>query len=220
MKYRSVFDIIGPVMVGPSSSHTAGAAKIGRMARKLLGEIPEHATVTFYGSFAETYKGHGTDVAIVAGLLDFDESNTQLPQSLEIAEKKGMDVSFIVDKETQVESPNTARVHLSAGNTELELVGVSIGGGKIELTEVNGFSISLTGSNPALLVLHYDKYGAVAEVAGLIAKYELNISYMEVSRQEKGRLALMVIQTDEEINEGLAAEIAGLPNILNVAVLS
>ncbi|EST13100.1 L-serine ammonia-lyase, iron-sulfur-dependent subunit beta [Sporolactobacillus laevolacticus] len=220
MKYRSVFDIIGPVMVGPSSSHTAGAAKIGRMARKLLGKIPEHATVTFYGSFAETYKGHGTDVAIVAGLLDFDESNTQLPQSLEIAEKKGMDVSFIVDKETQVEAPNTARVHLSAENTELELVGVSIGGGKIELTEVNGFSISLTGSNPALLVLHYDKYGAVAEVAGLIAKYELNISYMEVSRQEKGRLALMVIQTDEEINEGLAAEIAGLPNILNVAVLS
>ncbi|MCQ2008918.1 MAG: L-serine ammonia-lyase, iron-sulfur-dependent subunit beta [Sporolactobacillus sp.] len=220
MKYRSVFDIIGPVMVGPSSSHTAGAAKIGRMARKLLGVMPEHVKITLYGSFAETYKGHGTDVAIVAGLLDFNESNANLPDSIKIAQQKGMDVQFSVDKETQVEQPNTARIHLSAGDQSLELVGVSIGGGKIEITEVNGFSISLSGSNPALLILHHDKYGAVAEVAVLIAKYELNISYMEVSRQEKGQLALMVIQTDEEISDGLAAEISGLPNILNVAVLA
>jgi L-serine dehydratase len=220
MKYRSVFDIIGPVMVGPSSSHTAGAAKIGRMARKLLGTTPERAKVTLYGSFAETYRGHGTDVAIAAGLLDFDESNTSLPDSLSIAKTEGMDITFSIDKETPVEQPNTARIYLSSGDTDLELVGVSIGGGKIEITEVNGFSVSLSGSNPALLVLHHDKYGAVAEVAGLIAKYEMNISYMEVSRQDKGCLALMVIQTDEEIDEGLAAEMSGLPNILNVAVLS
>ncbi|MCO7174659.1 L-serine ammonia-lyase, iron-sulfur-dependent subunit beta [Sporolactobacillus kofuensis] len=220
MKYRSVFDIIGPVMVGPSSSHTAGAAKIGRMARKLFGVRPERVIITLYGSFAETYKGHGTDVAIVAGLLDFDESNKRLPESLQIAEELGIDISFHIDKNTQVEEPNTARIHLATGDDELELVGVSIGGGKIEITEVNGFSISLSGSNPALLVLHHDKYGSVAEVAGLIAKYEKNISYMEVSRQKKGSLALMVIQTDEEIDEGMAAEISGLPNILNVAVLS
>lgn len=220
MRYRSVFDIIGPVMIGPSSSHTAGAARIGRMAQKLFGSTPERADITLYGSFAETYRGHGTDVALVAGLLDFETDDSRLSEALSIAAKKGIKVTFTTDKETQTEHPNTARLRLAGGGNALELVGVSIGGGKIEITEVDGFSISLTGSNPALLVLHRDKYGAVAEVAGLIAKYEMNISHMEVSRHERGHLAMMVIQTDEEINDGLAAEISGLTNMLNVAVLS
>ncbi|RYL95477.1 L-serine ammonia-lyase, iron-sulfur-dependent, subunit beta [Sporolactobacillus sp. THM7-4] len=220
MKYRSVFDIIGPVMIGPSSSHTAGAARIGRVARKLFGEVPESVTVTLYGSFAETYKGHGTDVALTAGILNFDTSDERLPQSLEIARKQGVSIRFYPDRETRTEHPNTARLHLKKGENELDIVGVSIGGGKIEIIEVDGFAISLSGSNPALLVLHRDKYGAVAEAAGLIAKYEINISYMQVSRHKKGSLAMMVIQTDEEISEGLAAEIACLPNMLNVAVLS
>lgn len=220
MKYRSVFDIIGPVMIGPSSSHTAGAARIGRVARKLFNQFPERIEVTLYGSFAETYRGHGTDVALAAGLLGFDASDQRLPDALAIAAEKGMAVSFHPDTETQVEHPNMARLHLTNGKNVLDLVGVSIGGGKIEIIEVDGFSISLSGSNPALLVLHRDKYGAVAEVAGLIAKYEMNISYMEVSRHERGHLAMMVIQTDEEISEGLAAEISGLHNMLNVAVLS
>lgn len=220
MKYRSVFDIIGPVMIGPSSSHTAGAARIGRTARHLFGGRPERVDVTLYGSFAETYKGHGTDVAITAGLLDFDTSDPRLPDALALAAEQGIGVSFRTDSLTQVDHPNTARLHLVRGDETLDLVGVSIGGGKIEITEVDGFPISLSGSNPALLILHRDKYGAVAEAAGLIAKYEMNISYMEVSRHEKGRLAMMVIQTDEEIGNGLAAEIASLPNMLNVAVLS
>lgn len=220
MKYRSVFDIIGPVMVGPSSSHTAGAARIGQMARKLFGSTPEHVEITLYGSFAETYRGHGTDVALAAGLLNFETNDTRLPQALDIAREQGIRITITPDKEKQPAHPNTARLILFGAGKTLEMVGVSIGGGKIEITEVDGFSISLTGSNPALLVLHRDKYGAVAEVAGLIAKYEINISHMEVSRHEKGHLALMVIQTDEEISEALAAEIAGLHNMLNVAVLS
>jgi L-serine dehydratase, iron-sulfur-dependent, beta subunit len=220
MKYRSVFDIIGPVMIGPSSSHTAGAARIGQMARRLFGGKPEHVEMTLYGSFAETYKGHGTDVALAAGLLNFETNDSRLPEALFIAREQGIKITITPDKKKQVPHPNTARLILSGAGKTLELIGVSIGGGKIEITEVDGFSISLTGSNPALLVLHRDKYGAVAEVAGLIAKYEINISHMEVSRHEKGHLALMVIQTDEEISEALAAEIAGLQNMLNVAVLS
>ncbi|MDD9147099.1 L-serine ammonia-lyase, iron-sulfur-dependent subunit beta [Sporolactobacillus sp. CQH2019] len=220
MKYRSVFDIIGPIMIGPSSSHTAGAAKIGRVARKLFSDRPQQVDVTLYGSFAETYRGHGTDVALAAGLLGFDANDPRLPDALTIAADQRMSVTFTADRDTQVDHPNTARLHLTKEKNELDLVGVSIGGGKIEITEVDGFSISLSGSNPALLVLHRDKYGAVAEVAGLIAKYEMNISYMEVSRHEKGHLAMMVIQTDEEIGEGLAAEVSALPNMLNVAVLS
>ncbi|RYM07216.1 L-serine ammonia-lyase, iron-sulfur-dependent, subunit beta [Sporolactobacillus sp. THM7-7] len=220
MKYRSVFDIIGPVMIGPSSSHTAGAARIGRVARKLFGGTPKKADITLYGSFAETYKGHGTDVALVAGILNFGTDDPRLPQALEMAREQGMAVHFEADRETHPDHPNTVRLRLSNEQNTLEAVGVSIGGGKIEIIEVDGFSISLTGSNPALLVLHRDKYGAVAEAAGLIAKYEMNISYMEVSRHEKGHTAMMVIQTDEEISEGLAAEIAALPNMLQVAVLS
>ncbi len=207
-------------MIGPSSSHTAGAAKIGRVARKLFSDRPQQVDVTLYGSFAETYRGHGTDVALAAGLLGFDANDPRLPDALTIAADQRMSVTFTADRDTQVDHPNTARLHLTKGKNELDLVGVSIGGGKIEITEVDGFSISLSGSNPALLVLHRDKYGAVAEVAGLIAKYEMNISYMEVSRHEKGHLAMMVIQTDEEIGEGLAAEVSALPNMLNVAVLS
>ncbi|BBN98624.1 L-serine ammonia-lyase, iron-sulfur-dependent subunit beta [Sporolactobacillus terrae] len=220
MNYRSVFDIIGPVMVGPSSSHTAGAAKIGRVARKLLGTVPIKAAVTLYGSFAETYQGHGTDVAIAAGLLDFDERNPNLPDSLSIAEKQGMQITFTADKQTPVDHPNTVRISLTDGSEMMEIVGVSIGGGKIEINEVNGFSVSLSGSNPALLVLHHDRYGAVAEVAGMIATYEMNISYMQVSRKQKGSLALMVIQTDEEIGDDLVTGVSHLPNILNVAVLT
>jgi L-serine dehydratase len=190
------------------------------MARKLFGSKPDHVAITLYGSFAETYRGHGTDVALAAGLLNFDTNDTRLPEALTIAREQGIKITITPDRKKQVAHPNTARLILSAGGKTLEMVGVSIGGGKIEITEVDGFSISLTGSNPALLVLHRDKYGAVAEVAGLIAKYEINISYMEVSRHVRGHLALMVIQTDEEISEGLAAEIAGLQNMLNVAVLS
>lgn len=219
MKYRSVFDIIGPVMIGPSSSHTAGAVRIGRIARHLFGRQPEKVRIHLYGSFAQTYKGHGTDVALVAGLLDFETNDGRLTQSLSIAANSGMDVTIIPENEPS-RHPNTVRLHLVSESGELDLAGVSIGGGKIEIIEVDGFHISLSGSNPALFVLHNDRYGAVATVAGMIAKYEINISYMEVSRKEKGHLALMVIQTDEEVSTELAAEIATLPNMLNVATLS
>ncbi|MFT8361697.1 MAG: L-serine ammonia-lyase, iron-sulfur-dependent subunit beta [Sporolactobacillus sp.] len=220
MKYRSVFDIIGPIMIGPSSSHTAGAVRIGRVARDLFGKQPSHVEMTLYGSFAETYRGHGTDVALVAGLLGFATSDPRLPNALDLAKTAQMAVSFTADKETETAHPNTVRLHLTDDQNEIEIVGVSIGGGKIEIIEVDGFKISLSGSNPALFVLHLDKYGAVAEVASLIAKYEMNISYMEVSRKVKGSLALMVIQTDEEINAKLAEEVGLLPNMLHVAVLS
>lgn len=220
MHYRSVFDIIGPVMIGPSSSHTAGAARIGRVARKLFGEMPTKAEITLYGSFAETFRGHGTDVALIAGLMDFETNDQRLPDAPEIARAAGLSVSIRADRETETDHPNTARLHLSGNGNVLDLVGVSIGGGKIEIVEVDGFPISLTDSNPALLILHQDKYGAVAEVARVLAAYRMNISYMEVSRQEKDRLALMVIQTDEDIGDALSEQVAALPNMLHVAVLS
>jgi len=151
LKYKSVFDIIGPIMVGPSSSHTAGAARIGRVARKLFGKQPTRAEVTFYGSFAKTYQGHGSDVATVAGILDFDTFDLRLKNSLLIAQKAGVEV-VLTTSDVLTGHPNTARIKLSDDQHQIELVGVSIGGGKIEVLEVNGFALQLGFDTPTLLV--------------------------------------------------------------------
>jgi L-serine dehydratase len=215
VKYRSVFDIIGPVMIGPSSSHTAGAARIGRVARSLFGREPKWANISLYGSFAETYKGHGTDVAIVGGLLDFDTDDPRIIDAIKIAEKRGMKSRFI-EEDAVTDHPNTARVIIGDHNGELELVGISIGGGKIEITELNGFELKLSGNHPAILVVHNDRFGAIASVANTLAKYEINIGHMEVARKEKGKMALMTIEVDQNIDDQLIDELEQLPNILKV----
>ncbi|MEH7106806.1 MULTISPECIES: L-serine ammonia-lyase, iron-sulfur-dependent subunit beta [Bacillaceae] len=215
MKYRSVFDIIGPVMIGPSSSHTAGAARIGRVARSLFGREPKWANISLYGSFAKTYKGHGTDVAIVGGLLDFDTDDTRIINAIEIAEEHGMKLHFI-EEDAVPEHPNTARVIIGDQNGDLELVGVSIGGGKIEITELNGFDLKLSGNHPAILVVHNDRFGAIASVTNTLAKYEINIGHMEVARKEMGKMALMTIEVDQNIDDQLITELEQLPNILKV----
>jgi len=215
MKYKSVFDIIGPIMIGPSSSHTAGAARIGRVARELFGREPKWANVYLYGSFAKTYKGHGTDVAIVGGLLDFDTFDERIKDSLNIANQKGMKIEFF-EEDAITEHPNTARIHLGDDKGDLELVGISIGGGKIEIIELNGFELKLSGHHPAILVVHNDRFGAIANVSNVLAKYEINIGHMEVSRKEKGKIALMVIEVDQNIDQHVIDEIIKLPNILQV----
>ncbi|WP_099352385.1 L-serine ammonia-lyase, iron-sulfur-dependent subunit beta [Fredinandcohnia onubensis] len=216
MKYRSVFDIIGPVMIGPSSSHTAGAARIGRVARSLFGREPKWANISFYGSFAETYRGHGTDVAIIGGLLDFDTFDERIKISLDIAKEAGIQIKFI-EEEAVPEHPNTARVLIGDDEGELELVGISIGGGKIEITELNGFKLRLSGNHPAILVVHNDRYGAIAGVANVLAKYAINIGHMEVARKEKGMQALMTIEVDQNIEGPVLDELSTLPNIIKVA---
>lgn len=216
MKFRSVFDIIGPVMIGPSSSHTAGAARIGRVARSLFGREPKWANISFYGSFAETYRGHGTDIAIIGGLLDFDTFDERIKTSLEIAKEAGMQIKFNVE-EAIPEHPNTARISIGDDEGELELVGISIGGGKIEITELNGFQLRLSGNHPAILVVHNDRYGAIAGVANVLAKYAINIGHMEVARKEVGMQALMTIEVDQNIDGQVLDELSTLPNILKVA---
>ncbi|WHY79299.1 L-serine ammonia-lyase, iron-sulfur-dependent subunit beta [Neobacillus sp. WH10] len=215
MKYRSVFDIIGPVMIGPSSSHTAGAARIGRVARSLFGREPKWANISLYGSFAKTYKGHGTDVAIVGGLLDFDTDDVRIIKAIDIANEKGMKLMFI-EEDAIMDHPNTARIIVGDHDGELELIGISIGGGKIEIIELNGFELKLSGNHPAILVVHNDRFGAIASVANTLAKYELNIGHMEVARKEKGKMALMTIEVDQNIDDKILEELEQLPNILKV----
>lgn len=218
MKYRSVFDIIGPVMIGPSSSHTAGAARIGRVARTLFGKQPEWVEISLYGSFAKTYRGHGTDVALVGGLLGYDTFDTRIVDALTTAEQQGMKVS-ITPENAVSDHPNTARLRLGDDEEELEVVGISIGGGKIEITELNGFELRLSGNYPAVFVVHNDRYGVIAAVANLLAKHEINIGHMEVSRREKGKQALMVIEVDQNIDDSVLAELMTLPNVNNASKL-
>ncbi|MBH0161024.1 L-serine ammonia-lyase, iron-sulfur-dependent subunit beta [Fictibacillus sp. 26RED30] len=215
MKYKSVFDIIGPIMIGPSSSHTAGAARIGRVARSLFGRKPKYATISFYGSFAKTYRGHGTDVAIVGGILDYDTFDTRIVDALTIAKQEGIEVKMTAE-DAITDHPNTARVIIGDDDDKIEVVGISIGGGKIEITELNGFVLRLSGNHPALLIVHNDKYGAIAGVANILAKHEINIGHMEVSRKEKGKEALMVIEIDQNADEIIINELNSLPIVQQV----
>ncbi|MEW9050682.1 MAG: L-serine ammonia-lyase, iron-sulfur-dependent subunit beta [Neobacillus sp.] len=215
MKYRSAFEIIGPVMIGPSSSHTAGAARIGRVARTLFGKQPKRAIISLYGSFAKTYKGHGTDFALVGGLLDFDTYDERIPNALDIAKNLGVEVKFIT--ETAVpDHPNTVKINLYDENDELEVVGISIGGGTIEIIELNSFQLKLSGEHPAILVVHEDRYGMISSVTSILSKYEINIGHMEVSRKEKGKMALMIIEVDQKINDSVVLELNSLPNVSQI----
>lgn len=215
MKYRSAFEIIGPVMIGPSSSHTAGAARIGRVARTLFGKQPKRAIISLYGSFAKTYKGHGTDCALVGGLLDFDTFDERIPSALEIAENAGLQVVFITENAV-TEHPNTVKINLFDEENELEVVGISIGGGTIEITELNSFKLKLSGEHPAILVAHNDRYGMISSVSSILTEYEINIGHMEVSRKEKGDMALMVIETDQNINDTVIAELKKLSDVTQI----
>lgn len=216
LKYKSVFDIIGPVMIGPSSSHTAGAARIGRAARNLFGKEPVWVDIHLYGSFAKTYKGHGTDVAVIAGLLDFDTDDNRIPTALEIARSRDMIIHFY-EEESAVEHPNTMRIKIGADKESLELVGISIGGGKVEITELNGFELHLSGNHPAILIMHNDRFGAIASVTQILAKHEINIGRMEVSRKDIGKEALMVIELDQNVSEAIELELDQADHILHVS---
>lgn len=219
MKFKSVFDIIGPVMIGPSSSHTAGAARIGLVTRELFGREPKWAKVYLYGSFAETYKGHGTDIAIIGGLLGFDTFDERIRTSFDLAREAGLTFEFIPES-AHTEHPNTARIVIGDDEGEMELIGISIGGGKIEISELNGFPLRLSGNHAAILVVHDDKPGSIAKVASCLAAHDINIGHMEVSRKEQGQMALMVIEVDEPIEDHVLKEIAILPYITQVTKIA
>ncbi|MGM9986558.1 MAG: L-serine ammonia-lyase, iron-sulfur-dependent subunit beta [Bacillaceae bacterium] len=218
MKYKSVFDIIGPIMIGPSSSHTAGAARIGRMARTLFRKEPKTIDVYLYGSFASTYRGHGTDVAIIGGILDFDTFDERIPNALKLAEEKGISVHFH-EEEAIPEHPNTTKIVMTDESDRIEVMGISIGGGKIEIIELNGFKLKLSGIHPAILVVHEDRFGAIANVTNVLSKEKINIGHMEVSRKEKGQMALMIIETDSVVDDHVIEvlkEIDGIDQVITM----
>ncbi|WP_439444031.1 L-serine ammonia-lyase, iron-sulfur-dependent subunit beta [Listeria aquatica] len=216
MKFNSVFDVIGPVMIGPSSSHTAGASRIGSIARSVFGERPAQVDIHLYGSFAKTYKGHGTDVALIGGLLGFEPDDPRIKNAAELASEAGMHIQFIEETE-EAPHPNTVKLVLKNGMKQMTLVGASIGGGKVEIIRMNEFELEFTGTAPALLVLHEDKFGLIASTTKIIANHEINIGAMKVSRKVKGDDALMVIEVDQLVEQDLLDEIAKLDGVFQVA---
>ena len=208
-----VFDIIGPIMIGPSSSHTAGAVRIGKYARSVLGKRPVKAVIRFSGSFSKTYKGHGTDKAIVAGILGMDTDDSRIRNSMQIATEEGLDFRFIED-DIDGAHPNTAEITLTDADGRTALIqGCSIGGGNIIITKINDTEVSISGKSDTLVIPHDDVPGMIAVVTNILAEKGVNVHGFSLGRDRKGGIAVMTIEIDGNIDESINEAIMECPNI-------
>ena len=216
----NIFDILGPVMVGPSSSHTAGAVRIGLIARRLLGGQPATAKITLSGSFAATGTGHGTDRALVAGLLGMKSDDIRIPDSFALAVEQGL--AFTFDKiELKEAHPNTAILQLStAGGRELEVQASSLGGGRIMVNKLDGINVNFNGDSPTLIVHNLDQPGHVAEVTSMLSHKSVNIATMQLYRNHRGGYAVMVIETDQDIPAEALRWLSRLEGVIKVTYLN
>ena len=189
----SSFDMIGPVMIGPSSSHTAGVVRIAKAAIKVLGGVPEEAEIIFYNSFARTYEGHGSDRAILAGLMDFETDDKRIKESIDIASQSGLKYHFKSVGNASTLHPNSIRLNLKKGNKSIEVLGESRGGGIINIAEVNGFKADFSANLHTIIIFAADVKGSIAFIADVIAHDDCNIATMSVSRKGKNDLACQVI---------------------------
>ena len=211
---RGVFDIIGPVMIGPSSSHTAGAARLGLMTGKILGEKPVKAEILLHGSFAQTYRGHGTDKALLGGILGFAPEDMRLREALNIAVQQGLVYSF-APVDIPEAHPNTAIIKLTGESGRvIQVEGASVGGGNIRITRIGDFDVDLTGKYPALIIVHKDRPGVVNGVTSILARYKINIAYMRVSRKMRGQEAMMIVETDDELSTEVVEDCCEIPRLL------
>ena len=216
----NIFDIIGPVMVGPSSSHTAGAARIGRVARQLLGEKPVKAVVSFHGSFEKTYVGHGTDRAVAGGLMDMGVDDERLRTSKRLAQERGMtyEISTVQLRDAH---PNSVLLRLTgASGREMEIVGESLGGSVINIRSIGGMEANFSGEAPTLILCYRDKPGFVSGVTSMLALQGVNIAAMHVSRTNRGGAAAMVIECDQEIPAGTVPALSAVGGVERVLYYS
>ena len=207
----SLLDIIGPVMVGPSSSHTAGACRLGLLARCLVGGTPQKARVELHGSFARTGEGHGTDKAIVAGLMGFRPDDDRIRTALEIAEREGLDYSFEKTTLSDDAHPNTVRITLDNGDRHAVMTGASLGAGRVLVSEIDGYPVEVTGNYNTIVLVAEDIPGSVARIATILAEHRLNIATLRLSRQRRGGDAFMVIEIDDSPGTEVRDEIRALP---------
>lgn len=203
-------------MIGPSSSHTAGAVRLGLLARALFGERLDAARISLHGSFASTGRGHGTDLALVAGLLGFAPDDPRIREAMRLAEESGLSVSFDEANLGEVH-PNSARLELtgSDGRT-MRVIGSSLGGGDVVVSSLDGFDVDMTGDRPTLLVEHRDRPGQIAAVTSVLAEEGVNVASMRVAREARGARAMMIIETDAPVSDSAAARIGAAPDVAAV----
>ena len=219
MAGHGVFDIIGPIMIGPSSSHTAGAVRIGRLARAIGRGSPRKVKIWLHGSFARTYRGHGTDLALVAGLLGLDTGDERIKTAFDLAREEGLEFTIAAADLGNVH-PNTARLSVqTAEGIATVITGSSVGGGNVVITEVDGFPVDLTGEYHTFVILHHDEPGVVSKVTTILALDEVNIARMKTSRQRKGADALMVIEVDQPGSPHVIPAITKLPQVKSAILI-
>ena len=215
----NLFDLIGPVMIGPSSSHTAGAARIGRVARQLLGEKPVKALVSFHGSFEKTYVGHGTDRAVAGGLMDMGVDDERLRRSLKLAREEGLDIEFRPVRLRDAH-PNTVVVDVTGeSGKHVTVQAASIGGGRIMVQYLDGLEVGFSGERTTLVIRHTDAPGAIAMVTHILSGVQINIATMRVFRREAGGEAIMAIELDQRPQDNLIAALKILPAVSDVTLL-
>ena len=207
----SLLDIIGPVMVGPSSSHTAGACRLGLLARCLVGGTPQKARLELHGSFARTGEGHGTDKALAGGLMGFRPDDERLRDALDIAEREGLQFKFEKTTITEDSHPNTVRITLELGDRSAQMTGSSLGAGRVLVTEIDGYPVEVTGNYHTIVLVAEDVKGSVARIATILSEHGLNIATLRLSRKARGGDAFMVIEIDDAPGTDVGAELRDLP---------
>lgn len=212
----NILDIIGPIMIGPSSSHTAGAVRLAHLAKHIFQEPIVRAELYLHGSFADTYKGHGTDLALVAGLMGFHPDDERIPDAFELAKQANLQFSIHTLDLGKFAHPNSVKFVLYSSDNKCEVVGCSLGGGRVSISQVDAFSVDFDGGSPTLLTQHYDKPGIIASVTNILADNCINVGQMKVFRQSRGGIAAMIIQMDQAISTEILAQIAAIPYIQKV----
>ena len=220
MSFISVFDVMGPNMIGPSSSHTAGAARIGFLAQKMINGPLKKIEFTLYGSFARTYKGHGTDRALLGGIMGFATDDMRIRNSFEIADHNGLSFSFTTNEiETDVH-PKTVDIHMiNEKNQEMTVRGESLGGGKVRIVKINSVQVDFTGEYSAVIVTHQDKPGVVAYITKCLSDRNVNIAFMRLFRESKGEIAYTIVESDGHLPEDIDDTIRLNQNIHEVMIV-
>src|SRR5512138_2686557 len=208
----SILDVMGPVMVGPSSSHTAGTARLGRVAREILDEDPTDVHFFLHPPLAATYRGHGSDFALVGGAIGLSVDDPRIPEAIRIAEQMGVNVQFS-DEDLGDVHPNTVRIEIRGKKRQAEIIGSSIGGGVIEVFKINGFQTRFKGDSPTLLLFYRDRPGMISEVTKIIAEEGINIASLYCSRKQRGKDAFMEIDVDSPVSQGAISRICSLEDM-------
>lgn len=220
MSAISVFDVLGPIMIGPSSSHTAGAAAIARLAHNMMGTEIKTVEFILYGSFARTYRGHGTDRALLGGIMGFSTDDKRIPDSFEIARKRNLQYSFAVNETNTDVHPNTVDIIMTGINgRRMSVRGESLGGGKAHITRINNVEVDFTGEYNSLIVIHQDVPGVIAHIAERISRKNVNIAFLKLFRESKGETAFCLVEYDGFLSGEIIGEIMEHAHVHDVMLI-